>query len=584
MTVPNLPLLENHLWQSTLCVLAVWLLALLCKQSRAGVRYWLWFAASVKFLVPFSFLVSIGSRFGWRTLPAVTHPEWSVLIAGVGHPFAAVRATVELRASPPHSLEVLGIVLFGIWLCGFTVVTTLWIRSWHKMRSIKRAATPLALNVPIPAMSTRSPVEPGVFGIFRPVLLLPQGITDQLTPAQLGAIAAHEMCHVRRRDNLTAAIHAAIQAIFWFHPLLWWIRTRLLKERERACDEEVLRIGAEPGVYAEGILRVCRFYLEAPTGCASGIAGADLKRRIVRIMTECLGDRLNLRRKLLLGAVAVAAVAGPLAFGFVNAPRARSEHMQTAASPSFEVTSIKRNRSGDRRFSVGLHPGRFTTKNATTKSIIEFAYNLRSDTQLTGGPGWVNSDRYDIEAKIEDPLFTKISKLPPEQMEEQVRFMVQSLLANRFGLRVSHSTREVLGYALVMAPNGPKLVEATGPDSKGFQGTMMQPGKITFTDAPTALLADVLSNEPDLGGRFVFDETGLKGKYNFALQWTADGPASSPKEAGGDLPIMNAAAPPDTSGPSIFTAIKEQLGLKLESRKGPIDVLIIDRIETPTEN
>ena len=83
-------------------------------------------------------------------------------------------------------------------------------------------------------------MEPGVFGIFRPVLLVPEGITDRLTPAQWKTILTHELCHVRRRDNLTAAIHMAIEAIFWFHPLVWWIGKRLIDERERACDEEVL--------------------------------------------------------------------------------------------------------------------------------------------------------------------------------------------------------------------------------------------------------------------------------------------------------------------------------------------------------
>ena len=98
-------------------------------------------------------------------------------------------------------------------------------------------------------------------GIFKPVLLLPEGIAERLTPAQLEAILAHELRHVQRRDNLTAAIHMLVETIFWFHPLVWWIRARLMEERERACDEGVLRLGSEPQVYAESILKVCEFYL-----------------------------------------------------------------------------------------------------------------------------------------------------------------------------------------------------------------------------------------------------------------------------------------------------------------------------------
>ena len=119
-----------------------------------------------------------------------------------------------------------------------------------------------------------------MFGIFRPVLLLPEGITDRLSPAQLQAVLAHELCHVRRRDNLAAAIHMFVEALFWFHPLVWWIKARLIEEQERACDEEVLRLGGDPQVYAESILKICEFYLTSPLICVSGITGSNLKKRI----------------------------------------------------------------------------------------------------------------------------------------------------------------------------------------------------------------------------------------------------------------------------------------------------------------
>jgi bla regulator protein BlaR1 len=136
-------------------------------------------------------------------------------------------------------------------------------------------------------------MEPGVVGIFRPVLLLPEGILDRLTPAQLEAIVAHELCHVRRRDNLTAAIHMVVETIFWFHPLVWWIRARLIDERERACDEEVLRLGNQAEVYAESILEACKLYLESPLACVSGVTGSDLKKRIESIMANRHAVRLS---------------------------------------------------------------------------------------------------------------------------------------------------------------------------------------------------------------------------------------------------------------------------------------------------
>jgi beta-lactamase regulating signal transducer with metallopeptidase domain len=102
-----------------------------------------------------------------------------------------------------------------------------------------------------------------------------------------------EMCHVRRRDNLTAANHMVVEAAFWFYPLVWWIRARLVEEREQACDEAVLQSGSDAEVYAEGILNVCKFYVESPLACVSGISGADLRKRVVRIMTYSCDDHFH---------------------------------------------------------------------------------------------------------------------------------------------------------------------------------------------------------------------------------------------------------------------------------------------------
>ena len=154
--------------------------------------------------------------------------------------------------------------MWAVWFCGFVVVAAGWAREWLRIRAIVRAASPLPLDLPIQVVATAARLEPGVVGMFRPVLLLPEGITARLTQAQLQAVLAHELCHVRRRDNLTAAVHMLVEALFWFHPLVWWLGARLVDERERACDEEVLQLGGEPQAYAESILRVCEFYLESP--------------------------------------------------------------------------------------------------------------------------------------------------------------------------------------------------------------------------------------------------------------------------------------------------------------------------------
>src|SRR5262249_31583235 len=143
-------------------------------------------------------------------------------------------------------------------------------------------------------------LEPGVVGVRRPILLLPRGIADCLAHSEMDAILAHELCHVRRRDNLWASIHIIVETLFWFHPLVWWIGARLLQERERACDEDVVSRGNLPDTYAEAILRVCRFYTESPLVCVSGVTGSDLKKRIESIMRNRRIAGLSPAKKLIL--------------------------------------------------------------------------------------------------------------------------------------------------------------------------------------------------------------------------------------------------------------------------------------------
>src|SRR5207244_2245760 len=149
-----------------------------------------------------------------------------------------------------------------------------------RIRAAVCSSAPVDIPATVEVRSSPGLLEPGVVGLFRPILLLPAGIVERLTPRQLEAVLAHEMCHVRRRDNSTSAIHMIVEAVFWFHPLVWWIGARLVEERERACDESVLSLGSEPHEYAEAILNVCKIYLESPLRCVSGVTGADLKKRI----------------------------------------------------------------------------------------------------------------------------------------------------------------------------------------------------------------------------------------------------------------------------------------------------------------
>jgi TonB family protein len=192
---------------------------------------------------------------------------------------------------------------------------------------------------PISLRSSHSSLEPGIFGILRPLLLWPAGISHRLQDAHLEAILAHEVQHVRRRDNLAAAMHMVVGAIFWFHPVVWWLGARLVEERERACDEEVLRLGSQPEIYAESILKTCEFCVASPLACVSGVTGADLKQRIVRIMTQRSVDKLGFLKKLLLVAIGAGAVAAPIIAGLINAPVATAQANRHSAPATVQSDS-----------------------------------------------------------------------------------------------------------------------------------------------------------------------------------------------------------------------------------------------------
>ncbi|MES2293908.1 MAG: M56 family metallopeptidase [Pseudomonadota bacterium] len=343
-------LLLNHLWQSSLFVGGAGLMALALHRNGAGVRFWLWFAASIKFLIPFAALTALGAYFLTPMLPAVSAPS-VMRVEPFAKPFSApaiVPVTARLAAEPsvrpvPAALPVqstppvrsaqptpttihldLGSALLALWLAGFLMLVFRWLVRWSRVRVLLREAIELQIDAPIAVKFSASRLEPGLVGILSPVILLPQGIEQQLSPAELKAVLAHELCHWRRRDNLLAAVHMLVEALFWFFPLVWWLGARLNAERERACDESVLADGNDPQIYAEGILKVCRAYLQSPLACVAGVSGG-LKKRIQTIAENRLVLRLNTARKFVLSASAAAALALPLALGLLASPVARMQ-------------------------------------------------------------------------------------------------------------------------------------------------------------------------------------------------------------------------------------------------------------------
>lgn len=240
---------------------------------------------------------------------------------------------------------------------------------------------------------------------------------------------------------------------------------------------------------------------------------------------------------------------------------------QPALSPAFDAASVKVGDPNDLRgptfqFNPG---GGLSITNGTLRDIIETAYSVR-DFQISGGPGWLNSERYDIIARSA-PTPTQPESGDPANGVLETRIKLRTLLAQRFQLQVHRETRDLPIYALVIAKSGSKVIEGNAPSPGGSAaGIRAGCGEITGTLTSMANLAVYLERQLR---RPVADRTGLSGSYNFQIDWMPDsGPCL--------------AADPDA--PSIFTALEEKLGLKLESTKGPVEVIVVDHAEKADEN
>jgi uncharacterized protein (TIGR03435 family) len=256
---------------------------------------------------------------------------------------------------------------------------------------------------------------------------------------------------------------------------------------------------------------------------------------------------------------------------------------QTIPPPSFEVATVKPvDARNPHPPSVLISGDQFSATGLTLQELIKIAYdmNYSADRQVSGGPAWVGSARFDIDAKEDAALSETLHKLPSEQRGAELRQMLQELLAERFKLLVHHQSSELSVYQLVLAKGGSKLMPSVVQLSNNQEIHPEKPrnfvrfagkGVLEGTDADPQTLVTALSMQPEIGGRLVIDKTGLTGKYDFTLKWTPD-------------TTQGADATGADSGPSLFTALQEQLGLRLEPTKAPVDIIVIDHAEPPSAN
>ena len=354
--------LIDHLWQSTLFAGVAGLLTLTLRANAARVRFWLWFAASAKFLLPFAGLAALGILLlppPSAPLPVLEAfvPAAAPYVVPVAHVMPAISAhTLATVAGPAPAFD-WTLLLCALWAGGTLTIVVRWLARWRAMHAVLKAAGAVSTIGGVAVRIASGALEPGLFGILNPVILLPQGIGERLSPAELEAVLAHEACHSRHRDNLWATVHMLVEALFWFHPLVWWLGARLNHERERACDEAVLAQGQEPEVYAECILKVCKLYVQSPLPCVSGISGAGLKERIERIVVNTVARPLDASRKLLLAGLAAASLALPVCAGLLLAPAVVQAQPEPAITPE-RVAELRAEQAAPRK-AVPFDPKNF---------------------------------------------------------------------------------------------------------------------------------------------------------------------------------------------------------------------------------
>jgi len=319
---------------STAAALVAVAAALGLRGRPARWRYTLLLAGLVRFALPTGWLQAAG---GWLA-PILPAPAFQVqavedlrrllLLPGAG-------TAAALRTPAAGSGDGVAWLLPALWALGLAVCVWRWSRHWRlrmpalrppdaaECDALERARRGLGMAGPVELRIAGGDKVPGALGYWRPVVALPDGLAAQLSPPELEAVLAHELAHVLRRDNLWAALAHALVSAFWFHPLVWWIEQRLLKERETACDELVLERGTPPAVYLSGILKVCRMAFGGAAGYA-GVNGSNLELRMERIMSANVPG-VSYWLRVSTGALVAVAALFPLAGGYLKAQPQASE-------------------------------------------------------------------------------------------------------------------------------------------------------------------------------------------------------------------------------------------------------------------
>ena len=599
--------LIHFVWQGAVVAVAAAVFLQLCRNRAASVRYAIACGALVTMLAG----VLVTAMF--IDLPA--DPRG---MAGPAlHTPSSVRTDVLLPInvgpdSPPAfapawtvRVEPLLPWIVGIWLCGVLLLLARVGAGWwqvhrlhqcaaallcsHWQETGNRIAARLGLARFVRIVELPHAGIPMVVGCLRPIVVLPIAALSTLNAAQVEAIIAHELAHVRRHDYLVNLMQTLAETLLFYHPAVWWLSTRIREEREHCCDDVAVAVCGDPVEYAAALAELDEWKTEE-LELAAAATGGSLLIRVRRILRVEVSDARMSPWAFGIGVVAIAG--GSVLTALAQAPA------QSETQPSFEVASVRPNVSGDTKMSnMTFAGGRYHAINIPLRLLIMHSYGLQPQ-QLVDAPDWISSERFDVVAKADGELDPPVSRDTPSRLH----LMIRSLLAERFKLRAHREPRQIDIYALVRArPDGrlgpelkPSAVdcealraarrgggpppEPTKPGERPQCGARVGAGELIAGGQPLLELVSLLSGTV---GRSVIDRTGLNGTYDIYLKWTPDfvrqrPPGSTPGET-----IRINGVEFDPSGPSIFTALQEQLGLKLESERGIVEALVIDHIERP---
>jgi len=574
-----------------ICALSLFC-AWLARRNRAAVRHA--FLAAMFWmilLVPIASIVMpplyVGVPVGVKHQDALFSPapdadaHRSLRMADADTP--AIPLAPHLSKSSPADL------LLAAWAAGAALFFVPVLMGLWQLRSLRRSGLPWPPGQPIVEALARDAgihrrVEillhealpgPMACGVVHPAIVLPRDAANW-SLEDLHRAIVHELEHIRRGDLLSRCVGRVAVAVYWFHPVVWTAWRRLVLEAERSCDDAVLR-HSEPIAYADQLVGLAIGLREAQRSPLLAMANrADLATRIRAVL-----DARQRRGRLSARSVAFACVAAVgLAMAMSSVIVVAAPQTESVPTAKFEVASIKRNVSGDQNSGGGPLGGRLKEINVTLKSLISTAYGVR-DFQISGGPGWIDSDRYDIEAKAANG-----------SGKQMVGPMLAALLADRFALRLHRETKTLPVYELTVAKTGLKLQPAKeGSCITPDPNNPMQPGqKITETcgyhvlgrnrfDATKVSLADLAIAFSRVLGRTVIDKSGRTEGFDIHLTFAPYETAPRSERPGDPDRQAN-----PTDAPDLFAAVQEQLGLKLESTKGPVEVLVIDHAEKPSEN